>query len=171
MGTPLKSFIEILDPNFINNELIGQLGSEKVVTIKGFEEAEFYDSKAGRKNKGAAVYFEECLPLLLNSTNTKTLKRLFSPNSDETANAIGHKVILYVDQTHKPGGSKGEMTNCVRIKEYSETKCEECGNVIMPASGKSVDALVEISKRNTGKVLCIACMKKYKAEMEKNKNE
>lgn len=171
MGKPLTSFVEILDPNFINNELLGQVGAEKVVTIKGFEEAEFFDSKTQRKSSGAAVCFEECLPLLLNATNTKTLKRLFSPNSDETANAIGHKVVLYVTTTHKPGGAKGEMTNCVRIKEYSETKCEECGAIILPASGKSVEQLVEISKRNTGKVLCIACMKKYKEKMTNEQSD
>lgn len=164
MGEQIKSFIEILDPNFINSELIGELGSEKVVTIKCFEQASFYDSKAGRTATGAAVYFEECLPLLLNSTNTKMLKKLFSPNSDDTSNAIGHKVILYVTQTHKPGGSRGEMTNCIRIKEYSEEKCSDCGQAILPKAGKTVAELIDISKRNCGRQLCLSCMQKVAAE-------
>lgn len=159
MGKELKSFIEILDPNFINSELIGEIGSEKVVTIKGFETADYYDSKQGRKASGAAVLFEECLPLLLNATNTKTLKRLFSPNSDNTENAIGHKIILYVTETHKPGGSRGEMTNCIRIKEYSEEKCPVCGKAILPYAGKTVAEIKEISMRNLGKVMCGSCMK------------
>jgi len=159
MGKELKSFIEILDPNFINSELIGEIGSEKIVTIKGFEQAEYYDSKAGRKASGAAVYFEECLPLLLNATNTKTLKRLFSPNSDSTENAIGHKIILYVTETHKPGGSRGEMTNCIRIKEYSEEKCPICGKAILPYAGKTVAEIKDISQRNLGQVMCGSCMK------------
>ena len=168
MGTQIKSFIEILDPNFINSELIGSIGSEKVVTIKGFEQADFFDSKTQRKASGAAVFFEECLPLLLNSTNTKTIKKLFSPDSDDTSNAIGHKVVLYVTQTHKPGGTRGEMINCVRIKEYSEEKCSDCGKAIMPAAGKSVAELIEISKRNCGRQLCLSCMQKVAAEGKNN---
>ena len=159
MGKALESFIEILDPNFINSDLIGDIGSEKVVTIKSFEEAEYYDSKQGRKSKGAAVYFEECLPLILNATNTKTLKKLFSPYEDNTAKCVGHKVILYVTQTHKPGGSKGEMTNCIRIKEFSEEKCPVCGKIILPYAGKSVAEIKEISKRNLGQVMCGECMR------------
>ncbi len=158
MGEPLKSFIDILDPNFINSDLIGGVGTERVVTIKSFEKADYYDMKTKRNQTGSAVYFEECLPLILNSTNTKTLKKLFSPNEDNPELCIGHKVILYVTTTKVAG----EVRNCIRIKEYSETKCEGCGKVILPAAGKSVDELVEISKRNCGRALCLACMKKEK---------
>lgn len=168
MGKELKSFIEILDPNFINSDLIGEIGAEKVVTIKGFEQAEYFDSKLQRKSSGAACLFEECLPLLLNSTNTKTLKQLFSPNSDDTSNAIGHKVILYVTETHKPGGSRGEMTKCIRIKEYSEEKCPICGKAILPYAGKSVAEIKEISQRNLGQVMCGACMKQKANEDRTN---
>ena len=164
MGKPLKSFIEILDPNFINSDLIGGIGTEKVVTIKSFEEAEYYDMKTKRNQMGSAVYFEECLPLLLNATNTKTLKKLFSPDEDNPELCIGHKVILYVTTTTVAR----EVKNCIRIKEFSETKCDSCGKVILPASGKSVADLIEISKRNCeGKSLCVACMKKYKEEKER----
>lgn len=163
MGEPLKSFIDILDPNFINSDLLGGIGTEKVVTIKSFEKAEYYDMKTKRNQMGSAVYFEECLPLILNATNTKTLKKLFSPDEDNPDLCIGHKIILFVTTTKVAG----EVKNCIRIKEFSETKCEECGNVILPMSGKSVDDLIEISKRNCeGKALCVACMKKYKAEKE-----
>lgn len=166
MGKELKSFIEILDPNFINSELIGEIGSEKVVTIKGFEQAEYYDSKQGRKSSGAAVLFEECLPLLLNATNTKTLKRLFSPNSDDTENAIGHKVTLYVTTTHKPGGGRGEMTNCIRIKEYSEEKCPVCGKPILPYGGKTVAEVKQIAMQHVGAIMCGPCIKIKKQEQQ-----
>lgn len=169
MGKKLESFIEILDPNFINSDLIGEIGTEKVVTIKGFEQAEYYDSKMGKKSSGAACLFEECLPLLLNATNTKTLKHLFSPNSDNTENAIGHKVILYVTQTHKPGGTRGEMTNCIRIKEFSEEKCPVCGKIILPYAGKSVAEIKEISQRNLGEIMCGECMKNKAKEKENGK--
>lgn len=160
----LDSWVKVLDPNFISAELIGTAGAEKVVTITNIDFAECYDEQTKQKVNKQTVFFEETKPLVLNKTNAKTLKRLFSPNSDNPADCIGHKVTLKVETIK----AFGKQTDCIRIKEYSETKCEECGKVILPASGKSVDELVEISKRNCGKTLCIACMKKFK---EKSSNE
>ena len=102
--------------------------------------------------------------ILLRLQTGQMLKKLFSPNSDSPSDSVGRKVRLTVESIK----AFGKMTDAIRIKEYSETKCESCGNVILPMSGKSVDELVEISKRNCNKILCVACMKKYK---EENKNE
>ena len=163
----LDSWEKIIDPNFINSELIGATGAEKVVTITDIDFAECYDEQTKQKVKKQTVFFEECKPLVLNKTNAKTLKKLFSPNSDNPADAIGHKVTLKVESVK----AFGKVTDAIRIKEFSETKCDSCGKAILPASGKSVAELVEISKRNCeNKILCISCMKKYKEEREK-KNE
>lgn len=159
----LDSWIKVLDPNFISAELIGSAGAEKVVTITNIDFAECYDEQTKQKVKKQTVFFEETKPLVLNKTNAKTLKRLFSPNSDNPADCIGHKVTLKVESIK----AFGKQTDCIRIKEFSETKCEECKKVILPASGKSVAELIDISKRNcNGKVLCVACMKKYKESKE-----
>lgn len=165
MGKELKSFEEILDPNFINADLLGSVGSEKVVTITKFEEMEYYDNATRKKQLGSAVCFKEVLPLILNKTNTKTLKKLFSPNTDDTSNCIGHQVILYVTTTKVAGIER----NCIRIKEYSEQKCDECKKVIVPYSGKTVAELVDISNRNFGKCLCGACMSKKAKENKDDK--
>lgn len=162
MGKELKSFVEILDPNFVNSSLIGEIGAEKVVTITGFEQMEYYDQKARSNKLGSAVKFKECLPLILNATNTKTIKKLFSPNDDDTSLAIGHKIVLYVTTTKVAG----EVKNCLRIKEYSEEKCSDCGQAILPKAGKTVSELIEISKRNCGRQLCLSCMQKVAAEKE-----
>lgn len=161
----LESWEKVIDPNFINSELIGTAGAEKVVTIKDFEYAECYDEQKKMKVQKQAVFFEECKPLVLNKTNAKALKRIFSPNDDNPANAVGHKVRLCVESIK----AFGKQTDAIRIREYSETKCEQCKSVLMPTAGKSIEALVEISKRNcNGKVLCVACMRK---EKEKKENE
>ena len=39
-----------------------------------------------------------------------------------------------------------------------------CGALIKPAAGRTIEELAEISKRNTGRVLCVSCMKKAKEE-------
>ncbi len=159
----INSWEKILDPNFINAELIGTVGAEKVVTITDIDYAECYDEQSKKKVQKQSVFFQECKPLVLNKTNTKALKRLFSPNDDDPSKAIGHKIRLTVERVK----AFGKETDAIRIKEYSETKCEECGSVILPMAGKSVSELVEISKRNCNKVLCVECMKKFKAEKEK----
>lgn len=159
----IESWEKIIDPNFINAELIGEVGAEKVVTIKDIDFMECFDSRSNSKISKQAVAFEECKPMILNKTNAKMLKKLFSPNDDDPKLCIGHKVVLYVVSV-KVGG---KQTTGIRIKEYSEEKCADCGKAILPAAGKSVAELIEISKRNCGRQLCLACMQKV-AEEEKN---
>ena len=151
----LESWEKIIDPNFINAELIGDIGAEKVVTIKDIDMAECYDEGTKQKLQKQTVFFEECKPMVLNKTNAKTLKRLFSPNSDDPKNAFGHKIVLKVEEVK----AFGKKTTGIRIKEYSEEKCPICGKAILPYAGKTVAEIKEISQRNLGQVMCGACMK------------
>ena len=156
----IESWEKVIDPNFICAELIGEVNAEKVVTIKDIDFMECYDQRSKTKLQKQAVAFEECKPLILNKTNAKMLKKLFSPNDDDPRLCIGHKIVLYVVAC-KVGGQE---TTGIRIKEYSEEKCEECGHAILPKAGKTVAELIEISKRNCGKQLCLACMQKVAKE-------
>ena len=151
----LESWEKIIDPNFINAELIGDIGAEKVVTIKDIDMAECYDEATKQKVQKQTVFFKECKPMVLNKTNAKTLKRLFSPNSDDPKNAFGHRVILKVEEVK----AFGKKTTGIRIKEFSEEKCPICGKAILPYAGKTVAEIKEISMRNLGEVMCGACMK------------
>jgi len=160
----LPSYEKIIDPNFINAELIGEVGAERVVTIKDIDMAECYDEQSKAKVQKAAVFFEECKPMVLNKTNTKTLKRLFSPNSDNPADAIGHRIILKVENVK----AFGKQTTGIRIKEFSEEKCPICGGIILPYAGKTVEEVKEISKRNLGQVMCGECMKNKAKEGKDN---
>lgn len=159
----IESWEKIIDPNFINAELIGEVGKEVVVTIKDIDFMECFDSKTKSKVQKQAVAFEECKPMILNKTNAKTLKKLFSPNEDNPKLCVGHKIVLYVVSV-KVGGQE---TTGIRIKEYSEEKCADCGKAILPKAGKTVSELIEISKRNCGRQLCLSCMQKAAKENEK----
>lgn len=158
----IDSFEKIIDPNFINAELLGNVGAERVVTIKDIDYMECFDSKSKSKIQKQAVSFEECKPMILNKTNAKMLKKLFSPNEDDPKLCIGHKIVLYVVSV-KVGGQE---TTGIRIKEYSEEKCADCGQPILPKAGKSVAELIDISQRNCGRQLCLACMQKAAKEKE-----
>lgn len=151
----LPSWEKIIDPNFINAELIGDVGAERVVTIKDIDMAECYDDQSKAKVQKQTVFFEECKPMVLNKTNAKTLKKLFSPNSDNPADSFGHKVILRVESVK----AFGKVTTGIRIHEFSEQTCPVCGKVIMPYAGKTVQEIMDISERNLGQVMCGECMK------------
>ena len=151
----LESWEKIIDPNFLNAELIGDIGAERVVTIKDIDMAECYDEGTKSKVQKQTVFFQECKPMVLNKTNAKTLKRLFSPNSDDPRNAFGHRVILKVEEVK----AFGKKTTGIRIKEFSEEKCPVCGKPILPYAGKTVAEIKEISKRNLGSIMCGQCMK------------
>jgi hypothetical protein len=117
--------------------------------------AEYYDEGTKAKVQKQSVFFEQCKPMVLNKTKAKTLKRLFSPNSDTPSDAFGHRVILKVENVK----AFGKTTTGIRIKEFSEEKCPVCCKVILPYAGKSVAEIKEISKRNLGQVMCGECMR------------
>ncbi|MCI8372463.1 MAG: hypothetical protein HFI75_08710 [Lachnospiraceae bacterium] len=158
----IDTWEKVLDPNFINAELIGDVGAERVVTIKDIDFKEAYDQRSNSKSMKQSLFFEECKPMVLNKTNTKTLIRLFGADGSNPQACVGKKIVLYVDKTKVAG----KPTTGIRIREYTEIKCDECGEVIKPTSTKNVSELVEISKRNTGRKLCLKCMKKEKERME-----
>lgn len=161
----LESWEKVIDNNFISSELLGTTGAEKVVTIKDIDFAECYDEQSKKKVQKQSVFFEECKPLVLNKTNAKTLKKLFSPNSDNPADCIGHKIILRVENIR----AFGKNTDCIRIHEYSEEKCPVCGKVILPYAGKTVEQIKEISQRNLGEIMCGECMSKKAKENKDGK--
>ena len=47
----IETWEKVLDPNFINAELIGDVGAEKVVTIKDIDFKEAFDQRSNSKIK------------------------------------------------------------------------------------------------------------------------
>ena len=154
----IESFEKIIDPNFINAELIGAPGASRVVTIKDIDYLEAFNQKTNAKEKKQSLILEECKPLILNKTNARTLKKLFSPNEDDPSLCVGHKIDLYVIATRVGG----KPTTGIRIREHSDEKCDQCGKEIRPLMGMSVAETVDYSLKHTRKKLCIDCMRKWK---------
>lgn len=134
---------------------------DETLTIKSIGEEEMYDAETGGKKKGLVCHFEEKdLPMVLNVTNCDTIAEVVG--SDKLADWIGRKIII--------GTSKikafGKMHDAIRVRntkpDETEYKCEDCGATIKAAAGKQPSELVEIAKRNTGRALCLDCMKKAK---------
>ena len=158
----IESFEKIIDPNFINAELIGPPGASRVVTIKDIDYLEAFNQKRNAKELRQSLIFEECKPLILNKTNSKTLKRLFSQNEDRPENCIGKQIELYVVET-KVGG---KPTTGIRIREHAADLCEGCGAPIRALQNMTIAQTVEYSRKHTGKKLCLECMRKWKEEQK-----
>lgn len=159
-----EGWMKIIDPKHLSAEVLGDVGTEKVVTIKEIKLDECFDSRTGAKSEKYCAFFEEMPPMVLNKTNSKTLKRLFSADSDDVSKCYGHKIILKVESV-KVGR---DQTTGIRIKEFSEEKCPVCGEVIVPYAGKTVEEVKAMSKNHFGEIMCGKCMKNKAKEGKKD---
>lgn len=138
-----------------------------VLTIKSVGQEEVHDPvKNETKTELVAHFYEVTKPMVLNATNCKAISKV--ANSPYMEDWPGTPIAIYVENVK----AFGDIFPALRIRKKKPDvrvfKCDECGNVIVGIGGKSASDLVEISKRNCGgKALCVACQKKFKAEMDK----
>lgn len=163
----IDTWEKIIDPNFINAELIGPVGAERIVTIKDIDYIEAFNQKKNATEQRQSLIFEECKPMVLNKTNAKKLKEIFDPEGTDPKRCVGKQITLYVVSC-KVGR---QQTTGIRIKEASQERCADCGQIIKATSTKTVAELVDISIRNCGRKLCLACMQKEAAKRKEAANE
>ena len=134
-------------------------GTEPVLTIAGL----WYGSvtlQRGKENKDVLSFKEERVPgilqvrpLIVNSTNRKTLRKLFGDAKASTL--VGKQIQLYVDHNVRDP-QDGGMTDGIRIRPYKPRvqkqepvpPCTDCGNPIEAAMGKNAHWLL-IRSRTT----------------------
>ena len=136
---------------------------DETLTIDSIGEEEMYDAETGGKKKGLVLRFrDKDLPMVLNVTNAEAIAEV--TGSDKIADWIGKRIIVGTSRIK----AFGKMHDAIRVRttkpDDTDYICEECGAVLKAAAGKQPSELAEISRRNTGKVLCLACMKKAKEE-------
>ena len=156
---------------------------EPVLTIKNLYRGKVTLSR-GKEVKNVLTFVEESVPgiagevrpMILNSTNRQTLKKLFKA---VTANALeGKKIQLFIEHGVR-NPSNGELTDGIRIRDkapkagktYVAPKCAECGKEITGVSGLSAEQVAKMTKDKYGKQMCSECAAKKKAEMEAAKAE
>lgn len=92
-------------------------GKEKLsLVISGMQIHEGAEMGDGRKIDGGSISFTGVKrKLLLNSTNRKTLRRLFGDSADDI---VGKKIIVYVD--HAVRGVGGITVDGLRLRAINE---------------------------------------------------
>lgn len=146
-------------------------GEEKTATID-FVRREMVIGADGKKEECTVAHFrEELKPLILNSTNCKTISNLLkTPYIEEWS---GKKISMHTESVR----AFGDVVDAVRVmkklsaKAAQAPKCEECGKDIVGMSNFSAEQLAAASKQKYGKCLCVECGKKAKEAAEKKPAE
>jgi hypothetical protein len=125
----------------IDLDEILERGDKLIFTIREVKQ-EFGTKVAGNKIDANICYFEEPIkPLVLNSTNAKTLKNL--SNSSFIENWKGMIIELYIDSNVK---MKGEVVGGVRIKQLLHTKQLPFFTEANFEKAKTANATIELIK-------------------------
>lgn len=167
---------------FRDSEYLGaediEPGTEPVLTIKALYNGMITLAR-GKERHDVMAFEEESIPgsinqvrpLVVNSTNRKTLRKLFKGVSADSL--VGKKIQLFL----QPGvrdPSTGDKVDGIRIRDkvpstskaHSAPKCAECGKEIVGVSGFSAEQIVAASKQKYGRQLCVDCGQKAKAALE-----
>ena len=147
---------KLTSPNYLGSWSF-QPGEEKTLTIKEVKQ-EMVQNQSGKEECTVAHFLEDVKPLILNTTNCKTISKVWgSPYVEDWA---GRKITLKV----KKISAFGEMVDAVRVSNERPAEesiiCEACGKVITSASGRSAKEIATATKTKYGKVLCIECARK-----------
>ena len=162
----------VSDPNYLG-EADFQDGEEKVATIAKVVQSENIKTADGTQQR-AVVHFKENLkPMILNVARSKAIEKVAgSPFFEDWT---GVQVQLYIEHGIR---AFGEIVSAVRVRprkpiQRQAIKCEDCGNDIQGAAGKSADYISTYTKKKFGVCLCFDCASKRSektAEVEVNAN-
>lgn len=146
-------------------------GVEPILTIAALWNG-MVTLQRGKENKDVLSFAEERVPgimqvrpLIINSTNRKTLRKLFGDAKASTL--VGKKIQLYID--HKVRDPQdGGLTDGIRIRPFKPRvqqaapvpPCSDCKREIKPAGGKSARFLADYTATNYGVSLCFDCAMK-----------
>lgn len=153
-------------------------GIEPILTISGL----WYGKvtlQRGKEDKDVLAFQEESVPgirqvrpLIVNSTNRKTLRKLFGDAKASTL--TGQRIQLYVD--HKVRDPQdGGLTDGIRIRPHKPRAqnpepippCTDCGGEIRPAFGKTAAQLAAYTVKKYSVPLCAECAQKRKEAAQK----
>jgi hypothetical protein len=149
---------------------------EITLTIKSVK-AEKIIGEGGKSNRKPVARFKEegqaispdnvVKPMVLNSTNCKTLADLAKSNDTDNWNL---RITVFATQTT----FGGKQTDCLRIRPFlaeepktaAPVKCEGCGNNVISTGGYTADQIVKMAREKYNKTFCMACAKAEKAKLD-----
>lgn len=132
--TELTHWKKTRDVNFLGSwDLIIGEDNEKpkygamVATISSVGEQEVLDIQTNKKKKVWVIHFNECKPMILNSTNKKALE--LSTKTPFIQKWVGKRIKIEVD-TIKAFGGMHDALRVNKLPVQDKIGCECCGKMI-----------------------------------------
>ena len=154
-----------------------EAGTEPVLTIKALYNGLITLSR-GKERHDVIAFVEETVPgsinqvrpLVVNSTNRKTLRKLYKATTADAL--VGKKIQLFLQHGVRDP-STGDKVDGIRIRDQipngkaaEPPKCATCGKIITGLPGFTPEQIAATNTQRYGKPLCVECGKKRKAENE-----
>jgi len=150
----LTHWKKLNNPNYLGAYAFDR-GEEKVATIRNVTRETVVGAE-GKKSEETVLHFaQDIKPLILNTTNAKTIERLLrTPYIEEWK---GGNIVLVVREVK----AFGETVEAVRVKPERVTAvCEACGKRIEAAGKMSAQEVAEYTRSRFNRTLCAECAKK-----------
>lgn len=150
---------KLINPDYLGAYAIED-GADLIVTIASIGQ-ENVIGVGGKKEVCPVMRFKEDVkPMIVNSTNFKSLRKLFG--SPYVEDWYDKRIALYADRNVRFGG---EIVEGLRIRPQppeEETACSECGQVIADSGKFSARVIARTSAAKYGKPLCMDCAARRK---------
>ena len=124
---------EMLTSKFLKKE---DVGDGFTVTVKSLEELNVALDGAPAELRWCMNFRELSKPMVMNSTNLQTCKKLF--DSDESDDWIGRKLILFDDANVS---FQGKLTGGIRIRGIPASRLKTSAKARPPTRGPGEDEL------------------------------
>lgn len=168
------------DSDYMGAEDI-EAGTEPTLTISALYNG-LITLARGKERHDVIAFKEESVPgsinqvrpLVVNSTNRKTLRKIYRNVTAE--NLVGKQITLYLEPNVRDP-STGDKVDGIRIrprvpvaKRTDPLKCADCGGFITGVGNYTAEDIARMSRQKYGAELCVACGKK-RAEQAEQKEQ
>ena len=159
---------KLINPDYLGAYSLDP-GKDIVLTISSVKK-EMITGTDGKKEECIVCrWVENEKPMILNSTNCKTISKLLkTPYIERWA---GHRIQIGAEVV----SAFGEMVEALRVRkklpEDVQIACEECGQFIQPAFNMTAGQLASYTKKKYGKCLCAECAQEQKKGEETDGTE
>lgn len=165
----------VSDPKYLGEADFAP-GQEITVTIAAVTR-ESVKNADGQAEKIVVHFVENCKPMILNVTNSKSIAKVTGEKMVEKWK--GAKIQLYIDPKVR---AFGEIVAGLRVRPFvprqnSQTlsskpiPCEVCGENIKPFAKKTTEEMAAYTKEKYGKSMCSDCATKAAQEEDSKNNQ
>lgn len=153
---------KLTNPNYLGAYSI-ENGQDLVLTIRNVREEKVIGADGKKDDCVVCYFYENVKPMILNSTNMKTIQKLYKTPYIE--NWVGKQIQIGVEQVR----AFGDIVDALRVRNFlprqydqpeQKILCEACEKELTASNGLSVVQLAAYTRNKYNRCLCAECAKK-----------